>query len=246
MSQSCSAQCPFLRQVKFFFLFFFRLIGNVSRRRTWNKFVAHASVVWLWCWFLLKHGCLTGVLDVNPNLPTSLQQGLFDVKAQGKSQFEGGIEQVARLFKASTVLLRFSNGKGNGFTPGYAVADDSSLDVRGFALKVFGVKGAKGHDATAETQDFIAITSETLFMEEMDNALPFFQGFVFVMIIQLFFNFFLLQKVSEKNSSVAYYGFLALHPILAARLIKFAKSGHVTELQQVQKTCKNDVISSLN
>lgn len=158
------------------------------------------------CPFLLRqahvkqHGCLVGSLIVNKGLPASLAQGVFDVAAQGTDTFK--------------VLTRFSNGKGNGFTPGYPIADDSGFDVRALAVKIFGVKGAKLREPAAITTDLIAITSEVLFMDDdLSIAMPFFQA-------------------AEKNSTLAFGFFLAQHPILSARLVKFAFTGSVHQLTQ--------------
>ncbi len=158
------------------------------------------------CPFLLRqahvkqHGCLVGSLVVNPNLPSSVAQGVFDVRAQGTDTFK--------------VLARFSNGKGNGFTPGYPIAPDSGFDVRAMAVKVFGVAGTKLREPNAITTDLIAITSEVLFMDDdLSIAMPFFQA-------------------AEKNSTLSFGFFLAQHPILSARLVKFALTGSVHQLTQ--------------
>ena len=63
----------------------------------------------------------------------------------------------------------YLNHKGNPF------ASDHAPDVRGLSLKLFGVSGTKAHEATAETSDFVAITSEVLFMQDFANAVPFFE-----------------------------------------------------------------------
>jgi hypothetical protein len=150
-----------------------------------------------------QHGCLTGTFQVAANLDSSLAHGVFNATAQG------GVTSFP-------ALVRWSSGRGNGFVPGYPIADDSDTDARGFAVKLFGVKGAKVNQPNAITSDFIALTSETLFMDDKDLnlAVPFFQ-------------------TALKNSSLSFYAFLALHPILAARLIKFASTGAVQQLQLV-------------
>lgn len=65
-----------------------------------------------------SHGCLVGELQIN-SLPPSLAQGLFQ-NAQQKYR----------------VLARFSNGVG-------FIQSDSKGDVKGFAMKVFNVKGPR-------------------------------------------------------------------------------------------------------
>jgi hypothetical protein len=148
-----------------------------------------------------QHGCLTGTFMVASNLHASLAHGVFNTTGQG------GVTSFP-------ALVRWSSGKGNGFVPGYPIADDSDTDARGFGVKLFGVRGAKVNQPNAVTSDFIALTSETLFMDDKDLnlAVPFFQ-------------------TALKNSSLSFYLFLAQHPILAARLVKFASTGAVQQLQ---------------
>jgi len=145
------------------------------------------------------HGCLTGKLDLKANIDPSYAFGLFDSKAQGKSSFP--------------VVVRFSNGRGGGFVPGAPTAADSGADVRGMAIKVFGVSGTKMVFPSAETVDFLAVTSEKNFMASLDDAQPFFDA-------------------TFENSTLSLAGWAALHPITAARLGFFASTGSGYELTQ--------------
>jgi catalase len=64
-----------------------------------------------------SHGCLMGMLMLHPDRPVSVRQGLFS---------DGGKQRY-------NVLARFSNGVGE-------VRHDLKPDVRGIALKMFGVQ----------------------------------------------------------------------------------------------------------
>lgn len=64
-----------------------------------------------------SHGCLMGTLTLRPDRPASVRQGLFS--DAGKQRYN--------------VLARFSNGVGE-------VRHDLKPDVRGIALKIFGVQ----------------------------------------------------------------------------------------------------------
>jgi len=146
------------------------------------------------------HGCLTAQLTLLNNTPAAFQFGLFDPVAQ----------QNVKTFNA---IVRFSNGRGNGFVPGAPTADDSGSDVRGMAVKVFGVQGSKLMQPNAETMDFLAVTSETNFLSATSQAQPFFDA------------------VGE-NTTAALLGFGLLHPIIMTRMIEFAGTGSGYELTQ--------------
>ncbi|MGI4829470.1 MAG: catalase family protein [Janthinobacterium lividum] len=84
-----------------------------------------------------SHGVLVGTLEVLPNLPESLAQGLF-----GKPG-------------SYPVILRFSTN------PGDMLADNVS-SPRGLAIKVLNVNGPKvANDANGTTQDFVCINADT-------------------------------------------------------------------------------------
>jgi hypothetical protein len=134
------------------------------------------------------------------NIDPAYAQGLFNAAAQRTSTFP--------------VIVRFSNGKGAGFVPGGPTSPDSSPDVRGFAVKVFGVVGAKGVQSDAETVDFLAVTSETNFITTNDDANDFFTA-------------------TFKNSTLALAAWAATHPISAGRLGFFAATGNGYDLTQV-------------
>lgn len=76
-------------------------------------------------------------------------------------------------------FIRFSNGEGRGFVPIFGTnTSDAVPDTRGFAIKLFGVKGPKvlpGQESD-ETQDFLLITSPTNFLGTLDQAVSFFQA----------------------------------------------------------------------
>ena len=82
-----------------------------------------------------SHGVLLGTLEVLPQLPPALRQGLFSVEA------------------SFPVLLRFSTN------PGDLLADNVS-SPRGLAVKVLGVEGEKvANHAGRPTQDFVCINA---------------------------------------------------------------------------------------
>jgi hypothetical protein len=159
------------------------------------------------CPFLLRqahvkqHGCLVGTFNVSPTLPSSLAVGLFNTTLQGRTSFPA--------------LVRFSSGNGNFFVPGYPIKPDDSPDARGMGVKLFGVSGQKALEPGAETSDFIAVTAEKLFLDAGD-------------VLNLALD---LVQTAEKNSSLSFYAFLVQHPVLAARLVSFALTGKVDQLQ---------------
>jgi catalase len=84
-----------------------------------------------------SHGVLTGTLEVLPDLPEPLAQGLFATAA------------------SYSVIMRFSTN------PGDLLADNVS-SPRGLACKVLGVDGPKvANHAGQSTQDFVCINTDT-------------------------------------------------------------------------------------
>lgn len=81
------------------------------------------------------HGCVRGEFSVEPNLPRELSIGIFKQR---------------RTFPA---WVRFSNQNGT-------VSPDSKPDIRGVAIKLMGVEGARilPDGPVATTQDFILIS----------------------------------------------------------------------------------------
>lgn len=85
------------------------------------------------------HGLVKAEFTIAPNLPVHIQQGIF----------ESGVTYPA--------WIRFSNAKKHP-------AADKNRDMRGMAIKLFGVNGAKllENEQNATTQDFLLVTSKTL------------------------------------------------------------------------------------
>jgi catalase len=84
-----------------------------------------------------SHGVLLGTLEVLPNLPEHLAQGLF-----------------ART-ETYPVILRFSTNPGD-------MLADSVSSPRGLALKVLKVNGPKvANHSSEQTQDFVCINADT-------------------------------------------------------------------------------------
>ena len=81
-----------------------------------------------------SHGILRGELQLYPNLPEHLRQGMF----KETNNFP--------------VIIRFSTSPG-------AIQPDSSPAVKGFGLKIIGVEGRKflAEEADAVTQDFLMV-----------------------------------------------------------------------------------------
>ncbi len=81
------------------------------------------------------HGLVQAELEVHPNLPPELAQGIF---------------REPRKFKA---LVRFSNSVGH-------IGDDHEPQTRGMAIKLLGVEGKKILDDELEekTQDFVMLS----------------------------------------------------------------------------------------
>jgi catalase len=140
-----------------------------------------------------QHGCVRGTLNVIPNLPLTLAQGIFDVNKQNSSY---------------PAFVRFSNGEGRGFVPLFGTnTSDAVPDTRGFAIKLFGVKGPKvlpGQEGD-ETQDFLMITTPTNFLQTLDEAVSFFQA--------------------AHDGATSLVKFFAVHPIIAADYARLAIDG---------------------
>jgi Dyp-type peroxidase family len=83
------------------------------------------------------HGCVKAVFRVEPNLPEALRVGLFAAHA------------------SYDAWVRFSNASGE-------VQDDGKKDIRGVAIKLMGVPGAKLLEGAekCETHDLVLISSD--------------------------------------------------------------------------------------
>jgi catalase len=126
--------------------------------------------------------------------PLTITTGIFDVNKQNSSY---------------PAFVRFSNGEGRGFVPLFGTnTSDAVPDTRGFAIKLFGVKGPKvlpGQEGD-ETQDFLMITTPTNFLQTLDEAVSFFQA--------------------AHDGATSLVKFFAVHPIIAA---DYARLGNVSE-----------------
>ena len=98
------------------------------------------------------HACLAGVLRLFENRPEKTRHGMFGVKAKS----------------AYNVLARFSSGVG--FTQ-----HDLKPDVRGLALKIFGVND--GHD-NARIVDFLLTNSTNPFANDQEEFVSFMEATV--------------------------------------------------------------------
>lgn len=97
------------------------------------------------------HGCVKAEFIVNDNIPAELKIGIF---------------KEPRSFTAG---IRFSNNK---------VQDDTENDVRGMAIKLFGVEGEKvlAGQKHAQTQDFLLINHPVFFLANLQDYVDFFQA----------------------------------------------------------------------
>jgi len=136
-------------------------------------------------------------------------RGYLIVNAGLPSPLDRGIFNVSST-TYYPVLMRFSNGVGRGFSTSDPHESDSKFDTRGIALKLFQVPGVKLVQPDAETQDFLFTTSRNGFLSNGDNALGFFAA------------------VSKGNLALA--AFLAIHPILAAELVKVGLDGDIDNM----------------
>jgi catalase len=96
------------------------------------------------------HGCAVAEFRVLPNLPPELAQGLF---------------QNERTYSA---VVRFSNSAGQPQA-------DLIPDVRGLAIKVFGVEGDRlnSDDNSGRTQDFVMVNHPVFFARSVKDFLRF-------------------------------------------------------------------------
>jgi len=102
-----------------------------------------------------SHGCVTATFTVEDNLPPQLRVGLF---------------ANAQTFQA---YIRYSNG-----APGNA--PDSRPDVRGVAIKLLGVPGAKilADQSSATTQDLILCNHPVFFVKNVDDYMVFSEAMI--------------------------------------------------------------------
>jgi Catalase len=94
------------------------------------------------------HGCVRGEFIVEPDLPDELRVGVF---------------KEAKTFPA---VVRFSNA--GALAPVGGTASDTKRDVRGMAIKLIGVEGAKlaEGEKDAQTQDFLLFSADIFFSRD--------------------------------------------------------------------------------
>jgi len=96
------------------------------------------------------HGLVKATFTVSADIPTPLRHGLFE---------------DARTFNA---YIRFSNGRPTPVLP-----PDAAPDVRGFAMKLFGVQGTKEAPDEKLTHDFILASHPTFFVPDVFGYVDF-------------------------------------------------------------------------
>ena len=98
------------------------------------------------------HGCLEAKFEVYPNLPGSLQHGVFVPEQE---------------FSA---VVRFSNGNSD------ATRSDAKGDTRGMAIKLLGVPGDKllVHSDQQSAQDFLLMSFPAFFVDDAEDYDEFF------------------------------------------------------------------------
>ncbi|MCB1315358.1 MAG: catalase family protein [Leptospiraceae bacterium] len=98
-----------------------------------------------------SHGCVHGTYTVNADIPTDLKHGIFAEAA------------------SYPVWIRFSNGS---VTP----KPDIEGDIRGMAVKLMEVPGAKIQDDESGTQDFLLISNPVLPVGDPGEYLALFEA----------------------------------------------------------------------
>lgn len=124
------------------------------------------------------HGCVKSFVDIdNSALPPQLRVGVF---ARNQSY---------------PSWIRFSNGQGHP-------KPDADGDVRGFALKLMGVPGAKllEEERNEQTQDFLMINTPDFFINDL----------------KVYANF--IEATGKGGLGVA--GFAVMHPTVMYRVLK--------------------------
>lgn len=105
-----------------------------------------------------SNGRIDRALHAKANLGV---EGEFEVLASAPDETRVGMFAIPKVYPA---VVRFSNGAGRR-------QSDKQLDVRGFAIKLFGVDGKKVITglADATTQDFLAIRTPAVPMRNADE-----------------------------------------------------------------------------
>jgi len=100
------------------------------------------------------HGCVRATLNIDGALP---------------SELTGGVFQPGASYEA---VVRFSNGSPN------PKSKDARGDIRGMAVKLFGVSGEKllPDPGNPDAQDFVMISAPYFFMNSARNYSRFFQA----------------------------------------------------------------------
>ncbi|MBE9191049.1 catalase family protein [Gloeocapsopsis crepidinum LEGE 06123] len=97
------------------------------------------------------HGCLRAEFIIHDDIPQELKVGIF---------------KQPRTFNAG---IRFSNNK---------VQDDTKKDVRGMAIKLFGIEGEKllEQQKDEKTQDLLLINHPVFFIKDVQDYVEFFRA----------------------------------------------------------------------
>jgi len=124
------------------------------------------------------HGCLLGTLTLRPDRPPAVRRGIF---AETASRYD--------------VLARFSNGVG-------IEQHDLKPDVRGVALKIFGVREAADTTADARSVDWLMTNSTNPFGRDQEEFVEFMEA--------------------NAGTALDLAGYLARHPAVFELLLKAA------------------------
>lgn len=90
------------------------------------------------------HGIVRAIVDIATDIPTNLRHGVFKTPASYRA------------------YIRFSNGR-----PTVMLPPDAAPDVRGMAIKLLGVEGAKEAADELHTHDFILASHPTFFVPDV-------------------------------------------------------------------------------
>ena len=124
------------------------------------------------------HGCLLGTLTLRPDRPPAVRHGIF-----------------ADTATRYNVLARFSNGVG-------IEQHDLKPDVRGIAMKIFGVREAADTTTDARCVDWLLTNSTNPFGRDQEEFVEFMEA--------------------NAGSALDLAGFLARHPAVFELLLKAA------------------------
>jgi hypothetical protein len=170
------------------------------------------------------HGCVRGDFSVEPNLETELSKGVF---------------KQSRTFPA---WVRFSNQNGT-------VSPDSKPDIRGVAIKLMGVEGARilPDGALGTTHDFILISDSrfvTANVEEFDGLVKALVGgtisiaWYFLTHLRVARN--LACSLRRHSNPLAIRYFSVVPSLLGDKAVKYALTPSDVSQEAVQKNPSND------